>query len=238
QQQQQQFSNEYENVGGAVGSPRPSSYDAGSSVTADDIEFVHSADNSPRITDYPDVFGYENENIQRVGKIRPSDDLEDYENISSQNIWQQQQPHQLPHQQQIGQQQPLPEGGDGQKKPINPEDIAHMRQLLNEYDLNSVRESEADDLRQAQAQKQHVHPQTQHQQQQQSLPPDDLRQAQAQKHVQLQTQHQQQQQSLPPEIWQTQDVLLEQPEQPPKFQSPQFQQQPNAQQGLQQQQQQ
>uniref|UniRef100_A0A914Z9W0 Uncharacterized protein n=1 Tax=Panagrolaimus superbus TaxID=310955 RepID=A0A914Z9W0_9BILA len=211
QQQQQQFSNEYENVGGAVGSPRPSSYDAGSSVTADDIEFVHSADNSPRMTDYPDVFGYENENIQSVGKIRPSDDLEDYENISSQNIWQQQQqPQQLQHQQmnQQHQQQQLLEGGEGQKKSLNPEEVAHMRQLLNEYDLNSVREpSEADNLRQ----QQQVHPQTQ---------------------------HQKQQQSLPPEIWQTQDILLEQSEQPSKFQSPQFQQQsPNAQQNIQQQQQ-
>jgi hypothetical protein len=204
QQVQKQNSNEYENVG-AVGSPRPSSYDAGSSVTADDIEFVHSADNSPRVTDYPDVFGYENENIQKVGKIRPSDDLEDYENISSQNIWQQQQ--QQP-QQQISQQQQFI--GEEEKKPIKPEDIAHMRQLLNEYDLNSVRESEAEDLRQ-------------HQNKQQ---------------IQQKTEHQQQQQSLPPEIWQTQDILLEQPQQQQSQYGQQGQQQQQPSQFQQQQQQQ
>jgi E3 ubiquitin-protein ligase RGLG len=178
-QQQQQHQPGHESPG-AIGSPRPSSYDAGSSVTADDIEFVHSADNSPRITDYPDVFGYEN--LQTIGKNnRHSDDLEGFETIPSQNIWQQQHP-----QQQMGVE------GSTQKQPLNPEEIIHMRQLLNEYDLNSIRESEAEDLRQVKQQSP------------------------------SQTQHQQQQQSLPPEIWQKQDTLLQQQQpQQPQFQEPQ-----------------
>lgn len=119
---------------GAVGSPRPSSYDAGSSVTADDIEFVHSTEGSPRLSDYPDVFTYDE--VQRVDKSRPSDEFEGFETIPAQNIWQSNSPQQQP---------PIGVEIEAQKKPLNPEEAAHMAQLLKEYDLNSLRDSVAED---------------------------------------------------------------------------------------------
>ncbi|KAE9554201.1 hypothetical protein FO519_002565 [Halicephalobus sp. NKZ332] len=64
----------------APGVPRPASYDAGSSVTADDIEFVHSMQNQAQ-GDYPEVF----EDYETLKKNQGV--FEDYETLKkSQNI--------------------------------------------------------------------------------------------------------------------------------------------------------
>ena len=136
-----------------VASPRPGSYDAGSSITADDIEFVQSMQNQgPQ--DYPEVFDdYETlkkypqgvekskkslqpqkglENPQSIQHPRISDEgLEGFEPIQEQDIWQaREEINQAPG---LG---PSQARDVQQPKKIDPKEEAQVLELLQEYNFS------------------------------------------------------------------------------------------------------